>query len=102
MLCRPVEPNRHSGMQRLGNVLAHEGLVLQTVYMASNLLRIAHVASRDLESTPPSHSADQQLALVDHLRRQVVVHVDEEFFVPNQLLAPGGTIYLLHLVELRA
>ncbi len=35
------------------------------------------------------HPADQQFALVDHLRRQMIVQVDEQFFVADHLLAPG-------------
>ena len=42
-----------------------------------------------------SHPADQQLALVDHLRRQVVVQVDEQLFVPDHLLAPGRAVHFL-------
>ncbi|MGB0083569.1 MAG: hypothetical protein WBP90_18775, partial [Terracidiphilus sp.] len=34
-----------------------------------------------LESGATLHPADQQFALVDHLWRQVIVHVDEQFLV---------------------
>ena len=34
--------------------------------------------------------ADQQFALVDHLRRQMIVQIDEQLLMPNHLLPPGS------------
>ena len=49
-----------------------------------------------------SDTADQQFALVDHLRRQVVVQVDEQFLVAEDFLAPRGAVHFLHLLEILA
>src|SRR5437868_15502744 len=44
--------------------------------------------------------ADEQFALVDHFRRQVIVEFDEQLFVAQNLLLPSGGIELLQFVEL--
>ena len=46
---------------------------------------------------PLSQAADQQFALVDHLGRQVVVQVHEEFLVPDGFRAPCRAIDELEL-----
>ncbi len=44
-------------------------------------------------------AADEEFALVDHLRGQVVVEVDEELFVADDFVLPAGAVDLLELVE---
>src|SRR5665213_768413 len=44
-------------------------------------------------------SADQELPLVDHLRREMVVDEQEELFVVHHLAPPLGTVNGLELVE---
>jgi hypothetical protein len=47
----------------------------------------------------PLESADKQLALVDQLRREVIVEGDEELCVVRHLVLPGGQVNSLELVE---
>src|SRR5690606_15617929 len=53
-----------------------------------------------MDARLPLQPADQELALVDHFRRQVVVQVEEEFLVADDLAAPGVAIDLLEFLEL--
>ena len=74
------------------------------------LARCAHSRNRFLHATSPRRPlsrlwralqpADQQLALVDHLRRQVIVQVDEQLLVLDHLAAPLRRVDALQLVEL--
>ena len=48
----------------------------------------------------PLQPADQQFALVDHFRRQMVVQIDEQLLVVDDFRAPGGAIEGLQLLEL--
>src|SRR5947208_283794 len=43
--------------------------------------------------------ADQQLALVDRLRREAVMKLDKQLFVRDHLGAPGGMVDHLELLE---
>src|SRR5580704_15802350 len=43
--------------------------------------------------------ANEKLALVDHLGREMIVESEEEFFVAHHFFAPGGSIEGLQLVE---
>src|SRR3984957_20551685 len=43
--------------------------------------------------------ANQQLALIHHLRRQMIVQFDEQLFVADHFAAPRGSVEGLHFVE---
>ena len=45
------------------------------------------------------HSADQELAFVDHLLGQVAVQVEEELLVANHLRPPQGAIQALEFLD---
>jgi hypothetical protein len=44
-------------------------------------------------------ATNQQLALIDHLRWQMVMQVEEKFLVADHLSPPGGTVYDLQLLK---
>ena len=46
--------------------------------------------------------ANEQFAFVDHLRRQVIVQIDEQLFMADDLSAPGLAIDFLQLFEFLA
>src|SRR5215469_5173463 len=46
-----------------------------------------------------SQPADQQLALIDHLRREVVMKQEEQLLVIHYLAAPGCPVDCLELVK---
>ncbi len=43
--------------------------------------------------------ADQQFALVDHLRRKMVVQFDEKTFMSNYFLPPSRTVHFHQIIE---
>ena len=59
-------------------------------------------APRLARNTSCSEPADQEFALVDHLRRQVIVQIDEQLLVLDHLFAPLRGIDSLHFLELLA
>ena len=45
-------------------------------------------------------SADQKLALIDHLRWQVIMQLDKQLLMADDLFTPRSSIDLLQLIEL--
>src|ERR1039458_10252979 len=103
---KPVLPARNSSSARRLSPATKQSRLLSISSANSAFVRSWNALRPEnghtLAATHPSHPADQQLPLVNHLRWQMVVHIDEQLFVPNQLLAPRRAIHFLHLVELRA
>jgi hypothetical protein len=55
-------------------------------------------ATRREGGAPPNQElflkpADEQFAFIDHLRRQVIMKVDEQAFVGDHFLAPGFAVH---------
>jgi len=48
-----------------------------------------------LTSERSSHTANEQLALVDELFGEVALEIEEEFFVREDLGAPGSAVKVL-------
>src|SRR5437762_900503 len=48
--------------------------------------------TRSLRGTGALQPADQQLALIDHFRRQSIVQIQKQLFLTEHFLAPGAVI----------
>ena len=46
-----------------------------------------------------SQAADEEFAFVDHFFGEMVVELDEEFFVVDDFVLPGGALEFLEFVE---
>ena len=85
----PGEPR--AGMKGPGRPVA----ILYDRAAPQRLLRVpppACAAGTPEECVPSLQPANQQLALIDHFRRQPIVQIKEQLFLTEKFLAPGAVI----------
>jgi hypothetical protein len=73
--CNTVRPGRPAA------------LVARSAYAAGVLS-----AGTPEECVPSLQPANQQLALIDHFRRQAIVQIKEQLFLSEHFLTPGAVI----------
>ena len=67
----------------------------RSVVAFKQVLRLRYVSLRMTDHYVYLQSADQKLALIDHLRRQMVVQLDKQLLMADDLFAPRSSVDLL-------